>query len=85
MNHQLRYAWNTNGCANHRLYDAIELVADAGYQGLAHQLDQPLYGEFDVLVGQVSLLLGNGGNELRLGHGYYRVLAGRSASRRPES
>ncbi len=35
----LRYAWNTNGCANHRLYDAIELVADAGYDGLALTLD----------------------------------------------
>ena len=35
----LRYAWNTNGCANHRLYDAIDLVADAGYDGLALTLD----------------------------------------------
>ena len=35
----LRYAWNTNGCANHRLYDALELVADAGYDGLALTLD----------------------------------------------
>ena len=35
----LRYAWNTNGCANHRLSDAIELVADAGYDGLALTLD----------------------------------------------
>ena len=35
----LRYAWNTNGCANHRLYDAIELVAEAGYDGLALTLD----------------------------------------------
>ncbi len=35
----LRYAWNTNGCANHRLYDAIELVSDAGYDGLALTLD----------------------------------------------
>ncbi len=39
MTHSLRYAWNTNGCANHRLYDAIELVADAGYDGLALTLD----------------------------------------------
>jgi sugar phosphate isomerase/epimerase len=35
----LRYAWNTNGCANHRLYDAIELVTDAGYDGFALTLD----------------------------------------------
>ncbi|MGB3848498.1 MAG: sugar phosphate isomerase/epimerase family protein [Tunicatimonas sp.] len=39
MPQPLRYAWNTNGCANHRLYDAIELVADAGYDGLALTLD----------------------------------------------
>ena len=36
---KLRYAWNTNGCANHRLYDAIALVAEAGYDGLALTLD----------------------------------------------
>ena len=39
MKQSLRYAWNTNGCANHRLYDAIELVSDAGYDGLALTLD----------------------------------------------
>ena len=39
MSRSLRYAWNTNGCANHRLYDAIDLVAEAGYDGLALTLD----------------------------------------------
>ena len=35
----LRYAYNTNGCANHRLADAIALIADAGYSGVALTLD----------------------------------------------
>jgi sugar phosphate isomerase/epimerase len=35
----LRYAYNTNGAANHRLDDAIRLIADAGYDGVALTLD----------------------------------------------
>lgn len=35
----LRYAYNTNGCANHRLGDALRLIADAGYDGVALTLD----------------------------------------------
>lgn len=35
----LRYAYNTNGAANHRLDDALRLIADAGYQGAAITLD----------------------------------------------
>jgi sugar phosphate isomerase/epimerase len=35
----LRYAYNTNGAANHRLHDAILLIADSGYQGVALTLD----------------------------------------------
>ena len=35
----LRYAYNTNGCAHHRLGDAVELIADAGYDGVALTLD----------------------------------------------
>ena len=35
----LRYAYNTNGCAHHRLDDAIELIARAGYDGVALTLD----------------------------------------------
>lgn len=35
----LRYAYNTNGLQNHRLEHAVELVADAGYDGLALTLD----------------------------------------------
>jgi D-psicose/D-tagatose/L-ribulose 3-epimerase len=35
----LRYAYNTNGCANHRLDDALQLIAGAGYAGVALTLD----------------------------------------------
>ena len=35
----LRYAYNTNGAANHRLDDALALIADAGYDGVALTLD----------------------------------------------
>jgi len=35
----LRFAFNTNGAANHRLSDAVSLIAEAGYDGLALTLD----------------------------------------------
>ena len=35
----LRFAYNTNGCANHRLDDALALIADSGYDGVALTLD----------------------------------------------
>ena len=35
----LRFAYNTNGASNHRLDDAIALIADAGYDGVALTLD----------------------------------------------
>ncbi|RPF71188.1 sugar phosphate isomerase/epimerase family protein [Aurantiacibacter spongiae] len=35
----LRYAYNTNGAANHRLDDALRLIADSGYAGAAITLD----------------------------------------------
>ena len=35
----LRYAYNTNGCAHHRLDDAIAMIADAGYDGVSLTLD----------------------------------------------
>ena len=31
----LRFAYNTNGLAHHRLPDAIDLLADLGYDGIA--------------------------------------------------
>lgn len=35
----LRLAYNTNGTQNHRLEDALDLIADAGYDGVALTLD----------------------------------------------
>ena len=35
----LRFAYNTNGAANHRLDDALVLLAEAGYGGVALTLD----------------------------------------------
>ena len=35
----LRFAFNTNGCAHHRLDDALTLIAEAGYDGVALTLD----------------------------------------------
>ena len=35
----MRFAYNTNGTANHRLADALRLIADAGYDGVALTLD----------------------------------------------
>lgn len=35
----LRFAYNTNGAANHRLDDALTLIAEAGYDGVALTLD----------------------------------------------
>lgn len=35
----LRFAYNTNGCTHHRLDDALELIAEAGYSGVALTLD----------------------------------------------
>ena len=36
---RLRYAYNTNGLAHHRLDDALSLLADTGYDGVALTLD----------------------------------------------
>lgn len=35
----LRFAYNTNGLAHHRLEEAVALLADAGYDGIALTLD----------------------------------------------
>lgn len=35
----LRFAYNTNGSANHRLDDALVLIAEAGFDGVALTLD----------------------------------------------
>ena len=44
---RLRYAYNTNGAANHRLDDALELIADNGYDGVALTLDHHHFDPFE--------------------------------------
>lgn len=43
---RLRYAYNTNGAANHRLGDALRLIADSGYDGVALTLDHHHFDPF---------------------------------------
>lgn len=42
----LRYAYNTNGCANHRLEDALSLIAESGYRGVALTVDWQHFDPF---------------------------------------
>lgn len=42
----LRFAYNTNGCAHHRLDDALEIIAEAGYAGVALTLDWQHFDPF---------------------------------------
>ena len=42
----LRFAYNTNGTANHRFDDALSLIADTGYQGVALTLDHHHFDPF---------------------------------------
>ena len=42
----LRFAYNTNGCGSHRLADALDLMAEAGYSGIALTLDHHHFDPF---------------------------------------
>ena len=57
----LRFAYNTNGAANHRLDDALRLIADAGYHGVALTLDHhhldPFASDWEAEVTRVGDLL----------------------------
>ena len=35
----LSFGYNTNGFAHHKLEDALEIIADCGYRGVALTLD----------------------------------------------
>lgn len=64
---KLRYAYNTNGMANHRLADALNLIANSGYDGVALTLDHhhfdPFEPEFEKRAEQLATKL----DKLRLG------------------
>ncbi len=57
----LRFAYNTNGTANHRLDDALGLIADSGYDGVALTLDihhlDPFAAEFRTSLKALSARL----------------------------
>jgi D-psicose/D-tagatose/L-ribulose 3-epimerase len=63
----LRFAYNTNGAANHRLDDALALIADSGYDGVALTLDihhlDPFAADFSEQRRRVAARL----RELKLG------------------
>lgn len=42
----LRFAYNTNGCAYHQLDDALEMISEAGYSGVALSLDRHHFDPF---------------------------------------
>ncbi len=63
----LRFAYNTNGTASHRLDDALVLMSEAGYAGVALTLDHhhfdPLVGDWEARSWRLKERL----DELRLG------------------
>ncbi len=54
----LSFAYNTNGAANHRLEDAIDLIAESGYDGVALTLDHhhldPFAEDWQARAGSVA-------------------------------
>lgn len=54
----LRLAYNTNGLAHHRLEDALHLLADLGYQGVALTPDVAHLDPLRVLPGEVEAVRG---------------------------
>jgi sugar phosphate isomerase/epimerase len=55
----MRLGYNTNGLAHHRLTDAIELLAEMGYQSVALTLDAGVLDPFEdppVLARQIALV-----------------------------
>jgi sugar phosphate isomerase/epimerase len=63
----LRYAYNTNGAANHRLDDALALIADWGYDGVALTLDHHHLDPFAPDLAGRAEALGRRLDELGLG------------------
>jgi D-psicose/D-tagatose/L-ribulose 3-epimerase len=55
---RLRYAYNTNGAANHRLDDLLELLAESGYDGVALTLDHHHLDPFAPRLGTRAEALG---------------------------
>ena len=63
----LRYAYNTNGASNHRLEDALSLIADSGYDGVALTLDHHHFDPFAPRLDHRASKLSSRLDELGLG------------------
>ena len=63
----LRFAYNTNGTASHRLDDALVLMSEAGYQGVALTLDVNHFDPFRPDWEEASARLRDRLGELGLG------------------
>jgi sugar phosphate isomerase/epimerase len=63
----LRFAYNTNGTQNHRLGHAVELIADAGYDGIALSLDVHHLDPYAPFLPSRALKLGERLSALGLG------------------
>lgn len=63
----LRLAYNTNGTQNHRLEHAVELIADAGYDGIALSLDVHHLDPYAPFLPSRALKLGDRLGALGLG------------------
>ena len=53
---KLAFGYNTNGLAHHRLDDALAIIAERGYDGVALTLDVHHFDPFRVTTRQVSEL-----------------------------
>jgi sugar phosphate isomerase/epimerase len=65
--HWLRYAYNTNGLTSHRLDDALALLADCGYDGVALTLDVAHHDPFAPELGRRTAALADRLRGLGLG------------------
>jgi sugar phosphate isomerase/epimerase len=63
----LRYAYNTNGTANHRFEDSLALIADSGYDGVALTLDHHHFDPFAPELSRRAEALGRELQRLKLG------------------
>ena len=64
---QLRFAYNTNGVANHRFEDALSLIADSGYSGVALTLDHQHFDPYAPHLSKRADELATQLNRLNLG------------------
>ncbi|MEJ2863189.1 sugar phosphate isomerase/epimerase family protein [Actinomycetospora flava] len=64
---RLRYAYNTNGLTSHRLDDALALLADSGYDGVALTLDVAHHDPFAPELGRRTAALADRLRGLGLG------------------